>query len=421
MSRAKIVTFGCRLNTLESEVMQTHADAAGLENAVIVNTCAVTGEAERQARQTIRRLKRENPDARIIVTGCAAQLAPATFAAMAEVDRVIGNAEKLDPASYRLDDRRNDPIAVADIMTVTETAGHLLDGFESRTRAFVQIQQGCDHRCTFCIIPFARGPNRSVPLEQLITHARALVANGYKEIVLTGVDICSYGRDLPGAPSLGAMARALLEAVPELPRLRFSSLDPAAMDDDFFALLRDEPRVMPHLHLSLQAADDMVLKRMKRRHSREQAIEMCERARSARPGVVFGADLIAGFPTETDAMFENTLKAVNEMGLTYLHVFPYSPRPGTPAANMPQVPKAVRAERAARLRAAGETTRRRFFDGRVGKTVDVLIEQDGQGHCPHFAPVHGLIGLEPGTVAAARIERAEQSHLIGRLIGCIAS
>ena len=419
MSRAKIVTFGCRLNTLESEVMQTHADAAGLHDAVILNTCAVTAEAERQARQTIRRLKRENPEARIIVTGCAAQLDPEKYAAMAEVDRVIGNAEKLNPDSYI--GTADEPIAVTDIMTVTETAGHLLDGFESRTRAFVQIQQGCDHRCTFCIIPFARGPNRSVPLARLIEHTRTLVANGHKEIVLTGVDICSYGRDLPGAPSLGAMTRALLDAVPELPRLRFSSLDPAAMDDDFFALLRDEPRVMPHLHLSLQAADDMVLKRMKRRHSRDDALEACTRARAARPDVVFGADLIAGFPTETDAMFENTLKAVSDLDLTYLHVFPYSPRPGTPAANMPQVAKAVCAERAARLRAAGETARRRFFESRVGKTVDVLIEQDGQGHCPQFAPVHGLIGLEPGTVAAARIERAEQSHLIGRLIGCVAS
>lgn len=416
MSRAKIVTFGCRLNTLESEVMRSHADTAGLENAVIVNTCAVTAEAERQARQTIRKLKRENPDARIIVTGCAAQLAPDAFASMAEVDRVIGNAEKLNPDSYRLN-MNNAPVAVADIMTVTETAGHLLDGFESRTRAFLQIQQGCDHRCTFCIIPFARGPNRSVPVEQLIDHTRKLVANGYKEIVLTGVDICSYGRDLPGAPSLGAMARTLTAAVPELPRLRFSSLDPAALDEDFFALLRDEPRVMPHLHLSLQAADDMVLKRMKRRHARAQAFDVCERARSARPGVVFGADLIAGFPTETDAMFENTLSAVRDMNLTYLHVFPYSPRPGTPAASMPQVPKILRAERASRLREAGDILRRAFFESRIGATADVLIEKDGQGHCPQFAPVHGLTQAEPGSIVAARIERAEND----RLIGCLAA
>ncbi|MEX2451592.1 MAG: tRNA (N(6)-L-threonylcarbamoyladenosine(37)-C(2))-methylthiotransferase MtaB [Rhodospirillales bacterium] len=419
MSRAKIVTFGCRLNTLESEVMQTHADAAGLHDAVILNTCAVTAEAERQARQTIRRLKRENPEARIIVTGCAAQLDPEKYAAMAEVDRVIGNAEKLNPKSYI--GTADEPVTVTDIMTVTETAGHLLDGFESRTRAFVQIQQGCDHRCTFCIIPFARGPNRSVPLARLIEHVRTLVANGHKEIVLTGVDICSYGRDLPGAPSLGAMTRALLDAVPELPRLRFSSLDPAAMTEDFFALLSREPRVMPHLHLSLQAADDMVLKRMKRRHSRDDSLEACTRARAARPDVVFGADLIAGFPTETDAMFENTLAAVNEMGLTYLHVFPYSPRPGTPAANMPQVPKALRAERAGRLREAGDVLREKFFESRVGKTVDVLIEQDGQGHCPQFTPVRGLTDAEPGSIVAARIERAEQSHLIGRLIGCVAS
>ncbi len=427
MSRAEVVNFGCRLNTLESEVIRNHADAAGMENTVIINTCAVTREAERQARQTIRKLRRKNPDAKIIVTGCAAQLDPSTYADMPEVDRVLGNQEKLDPQFYI--EGRNETIAVNDIMTVTETAGHLLDGFENRTRAFVQIQQGCDHRCTFCIIPFARGPNRSVPVASLIEHVRNLVENGYQEVVLTGVDICSYGTDLPGTPTgappgtprLGEMTTQLLKAVPELARLRLSTLDPAAIDDKIFTLLAEEPRLMPHLHLSLQAADDMVLKRMKRRHSRVDALAVCARARAARPDVVFGADLIAGFPTETDAMFENTLAAVQDMGLTYLHTFPYSERPGTPAANMPLVPETVRKDRAARLREAGENTRQTFFKSQMNAIVDVLIEKDGpngpQGHCPHFAPVHGIAGAVPGTIVSARISGIKDDHLTGTMSG----
>jgi threonylcarbamoyladenosine tRNA methylthiotransferase MtaB len=417
MSRAEVVNFGCRLNTLESEVIRNHADAAGMEDTVIINTCAVTREAERQARQTIRKLRRKNPDAKIIVTGCAAQLDPDKFALMPEVDRVLGNEEKLNPLSYI--DGRNETVAVADIMTVTETAGHLLDGLESRTRAFVQIQQGCDHRCTFCIIPFARGPNRSVPVANLIGHVQNLAANGYQEVVLTGVDICSYGADLSEQPRLGELVQKILHDVPELARLRLSTLDPAAIDDTLFTVLADEPRLMPHLHLSLQAADDMVLKRMKRRHSRQQAIDVCTRARQARPDVVFGADLIAGFPTESDAMFDNTLAAVEDMGLTYMHVFPYSERPGTPASSMPSVPEALRKERATILRRAGETARTAYFQSRIGNTVDVLIEKDGdigaQGHCPHFAPVHGIIKGERGAIAAVRITGVEHDHLIGQL------
>ena len=417
MSRTEVVNFGCRLNTLESEVIRNHADAAGMEDTVIINTCAVTREAERQARQTIRKLRRKNPDAKIIVTGCAAQLDPDKFALMPEVDRVLGNEEKLNPLSYI--DGRNETVAVADIMTVTETAGHLLDGLESRTRAFVQIQQGCDHRCTFCIIPFARGPNRSVPVANLIGHMQNLVANGYQEVVLTGVDICSYGADLSEQSRLGELVQKILHDVPELARLRLSTLDPAAIDDTLFTVLADEPRLMPHLHLSLQAADDMVLKRMKRRHSRQQAIDVCTRARQARPDVVFGADLIAGFPTESDAMFDNTLAAVEDMGLTYMHVFPYSERPGTPASSMPSVPEALRKERATILRRAGETARTAYFQSRIGNTVDVLIEKDGdigaQGHCPHFAPIHGIIKGEPGAIAAVRITGVEHDHLIGQL------
>ncbi len=412
MTEPRVVTFGCRLNALESEVIAGEARAAGLENAVIVNTCAVTTEAVRQARQTIRRLRREQPDGRIVVTGCAAQLAPEAFAAMPEVDQVLGNAEKL---LRRHLSGSNPRIAVSDIMTVEETAGHLLQGFESRTRAFVQVQQGCDHRCTFCIIPFARGPNRSVPVDRIVEQTRVLSENGYAEVVLTGVDICSYGADLPEGPSLGELIRAVLREVPGLRRLRLSSLDPAAMDDVLFRVLEDEPRLMPHLHLSLQAADDIVLKRMKRRHTRAQAAAMVERARRARPDVVFGADLIAGFPTETDDMFAHTLDAVEDMGLTYLHVFPFSARSGTPAARMPQVPGPVKRRRAAMLRDAGDRAQRRFFESRIGSTTEVLVERGRDGRCPHHAPVLLDFDAEPGSLVFARITGAGPDHLIG---GC---
>jgi threonylcarbamoyladenosine tRNA methylthiotransferase MtaB len=415
MANPLVVTLGCRLNAFESEVMRREADAAGLD-AVIVNTCAVTGEAVRQARQTIRKLRRQHPHRRIIVTGCAAQLAPRSFAEMPEVDRVLGNAEKLNRAHLAAD---RDPIVVSDIMRVRQTAGHLLDGFEGRARAFVEVQQGCDHRCTFCIIPFARGPNRSVPEPLVTARVRQLVENGYREVVLTGVDICSWGADLPGRPRLGALVQAILAGVPQLPRLRLSSLDPAAIDEALFRALAEESRLMPHLHLSLQAMDDLVLKRMKRRHSRTDALAIAARARAARPDVVFGADLIAGFPTESEAMFLNTLNAVEEIGLTYLHVFPYSPRPNTPAARMPQVPGPARRERAARLREAGARARRRFFAGRVGTQTEVLVEGEGIGRCPWYAPISlGASvagGAELGTLVPVRINAADEERLYAEM------
>ncbi|HEV2300743.1 MAG TPA: tRNA (N(6)-L-threonylcarbamoyladenosine(37)-C(2))-methylthiotransferase MtaB, partial [Stellaceae bacterium] len=345
MSDVEIITFGCRLNALESEVIRRAARAAGLEDAIVVNTCAVTAEAERQARQAIRRARREHPQARILVTGCAAEIMPQRYAAMPEVDRVLGNAAKLKPESYR----------EGSLPDAAGAAPPLVDGFEGRARAYLQVQQGCDHRCTFCVIPLGRGPSRSLPFEEIVTAARRLVAAGYREIVLTGVDLTAYGADLAGRASLGAMLRRLLLAAPEIARLRLSSLDPAEIDDELWRLIGEEPRLMPHLHLSLQAGDDVILKRMKRRHSRDEAIAVARRARALRPEIALGADLIAGFPTETEAMFAKSLDLVAECGLAFLHVFPFSARPGTPAARMPQVAAAAVRERAARLRAAGAT------------------------------------------------------------------
>jgi threonylcarbamoyladenosine tRNA methylthiotransferase MtaB len=408
----RVITLGCRLNTFESEVMRKLGRDAGLDDAIIINTCAVTAEAERQARQTIRRVARDNPGARIIVTGCAAQLDPETFAAMPEVSSVLGNEEKLDPARLGGD---GPAVQVADIMTVRELAPHLISGLEGRTRAFVQVQQGCDHRCTYCIIPFARGPNRSLSVEAITDQVRTLVAAGYLEVVLTGVDICSYGAD--GEGSLGGLVGRLLAAVPELKRLRLSTLDPAAIDDDLFRLFAEEERLMPHLHLSLQAMDDTVLKRMKRRHGRDDAFAVVARARKARPDAVFGADLIAGFPTETEAMFENTLAAVKDLGLAYLHVFPYSARPGTPAARMPEVPVPVRKSRAARLRAAGDKGLKRFLAGRAGTTAQVLVEKAGhgmsQGLSQHYATVKLDFDAAPGTLVEARVTAAGDGYLLG--------
>jgi threonylcarbamoyladenosine tRNA methylthiotransferase MtaB len=415
MAPPKIVTLGCRLNAFESEVIRERALAAGIADTVIVNTCAVTAEAERQARQTIRKLRREHPGMRIVVTGCAAQLGAAKFAAMPEVDQVVGNAEKLDAANLAEGGER---IRVTDIMTIRETAGHLIDtplisDFGERTRAFVQIQQGCDHRCTFCIIPFARGPNRSVAPERIVEQVRALTRRGYAEAVLTGVDICSYGADVPAGPKLGDAVAHILAEVPELKRLRLSSLDPAAMDDTLFALLAEEPRLMPHLHLSLQAADDLVLKRMKRRHSRADAIEACARARAARPDVVIGADFIAGFPTEDEAMFENTLSAISDMGLTFLHVFPFSARAGTPAARMPQVPGEVRRERAARLREAGDAALAAYLATQVGGTAEVLVENGEEGHTPHYARVRMAADAPAGAFVKVHLAEARGDHLLG--------
>jgi threonylcarbamoyladenosine tRNA methylthiotransferase MtaB len=414
-SAVEILTFGCRLNAYESEVMRGHAQASGMTDAVIVNTCAVTAEAERQARQAIRRARRERPLSDIIVTGCAAQIDPASFAAMPEVTRVLGNAEKLEAASWG--GNRSETVVVQDIMAVTDMAGHMTAGFGGMERAFLQVQNGCDHRCTFCIIPFGRGPARSLPIGAIVAEARNLVERGYREIVLTGVDITSYGPDLPGEPTLGQMVRRLLAAVPELGQLRLSSLDPAAIDEDLWRLIAEEKRLMPHLHLSLQAGDDMILKRMKRRHTRADTIAICERARALRPGIVFGADLIAGFPTETDAMFANGLELVDICGLTYLHVFPYSARKGTPAARMPQVPSAVRKARAGQLRAAGERHLSAFLHSQVGQDISVLVEKNNRGHSAHYAPVR-FSGCAPalGSVVRARVEAVQDGALVARAI-----
>ncbi len=377
-----VVTFGCRLNAYELEVIRRAAEGARAGDTVVVNTCAVTAEAVRQARQTIRKLRREQPQTRIVVTGCAAQIEPMSFADMPEVDRVVGNEEKLRPATWaRLEGEER--VTVNDIMSVKETAGHLVDGFEDRARAFVQVQTGCDHRCTFCIIPYGRGNSRSVPMGEVVAQVRRLTERGYREVVLTGVDLTSYGTNLPGAPRLGFLVKQILKHVPELPRLRLSSIDSVEADRDLVDAFANEPRLMPHLHLSLQAGDDLILKRMKRRHSRADAIAFCDRLRRLRPDIVFGADIIAGFPTETEAMFARSLDLVDECALTHLHVFPFSPRPGTPAAKMPQLARAVVKERARRLREKGAAALVRHLDGEVGRRRQVLIgiERDG----PHRA------------------------------------
>ena len=406
-----VLTFGCRLNTYESEAMRDLATKAGHAGAIVVNTCAVTAEAERQARQAIRRAHRDNPNARIIVTGCAAQIAPEKWAAIAGVERVIGNADKLKPETWAALDAP--PAPVTDIMAATETAAHLVTDFAGRARAFVQVQQGCDHRCTFCVIPFGRGPSRSVPMGAIVEQVRALVAAGYREVVLTGVDITSYGPDLPGRPTLGQMVRRLLALVPDLPRLRLSSLDPVEVDDDLWRLIAEEPRLMPHLHLSLQHGADMILKRMKRRHLRADAIALADRARRLRPDMVFGADLIAGFPTETEAHFADTLSLVEACNLSFLHVFPYSERPDTPAARMPQLPVPVRKERAARLREAGAKAATRLFTARIGQEEDVLFELEDRGHTQHFAPLRLARGTaRPGEIRRLRVTAAAHDTLL---------
>jgi threonylcarbamoyladenosine tRNA methylthiotransferase MtaB len=410
----EVVTFGCRLNSYESEVMREHAKAAGWQDTIIVNSCAVTKEAERQVRQTIRKLRRERPEARIVVTGCAAQIAPEKFGAMPEVDQVIGNAEKMKAESYLVTpDQR---ILVTDIMELRETAEHLISGFEGRARAFVEIQQGCDHRCTFCIIPFGRGPNRSTPMGRIAEQLKSLAAAGFGEVVLTGVDITSYGGDLPGQPTLGQMIRRVLAQVPELPRLRLSSLDPKGVDEDLLRLVAEEPRLMPHFHLSIQAGDDMILKRMKRRHLRDEVIALADKLRNLRPDLALGADIIAGFPTETDQMFEQSMAIVDEAGLSHLHVFPYSSRPGTPAAKMPQLQGPVVKERAARLRAKGEAAMQAFLESRVGKTASVLAEKADFGHCEHYLPVRLTSSVEEGSIHPVSITKLVNGELIGEII-----
>lgn len=414
-----ILTFGCRLNAYESEVMRREAHAAGLDalagGAVIVNTCAVTGEAVRQAKQAIRKARRENPDARIIVTGCAAQTDPDGFANMQEVDLVLGNEEKLKAHSYRaLPDfgvNLFEKVRVNDIMSVTETASHMVDSIEGRARAFVQVQNGCDHRCTFCIIPYGRGNSRSVPMGAVVEQVKRLAGNGYAEVVLTGVDLTSYGADLPGSPKLGKLVTTLLRQVPDLARLRLSSIDSIEADDSLMEAIATEKRLMPHLHLSLQAGDDMILKRMKRRHLRDDSIRFCEDVRKLRPDMAFGADIIAGFPTETEAMFENSLKIVEECGLTHLHVFPFSPREGTPAARMPQVDRRIVKERAARLRTVGDKSYARHLQSLVGTRQNILVEREGLGRTEGFM-LTALDRGNPGEIIDVSISGHDGEKLI---------
>lgn len=410
----QVVTFGCRLNMHESEVMRDHAKNAGLQGVIIFNTCAVTKEAERQARQAIRRARRENPDAQIVVTGCSAQIDPGQYADMPEVDRVIGNEEKLQAESWGAPAHAR--ILVNDIMSVKETAGHLIDGYEDRTRAFLQVQNGCDHRCTFCIIPYGRGNSRSVPIGVISKQVHSLVERGYKEIVFTGVDVTSYGHDLPGSPSLGQMLRRVLALVPGLARVRLSSLDPVEIDADLWRLIAEEPRLMPHLHLSVQAGDDLTLKRMKRRHLRADVIAVCERAKALRPDMAFGADIIAGFPTETDEMFANTVRLVEECDLTFLHIFPYSEREGTPAAKMPQVDPVVRKARAAKLRDLRDVQMGRFLGRHIGQTFEVLVEKDGLGRAADFASVTLDRAIEPGSLVDVKITGAVGGVLTGEVV-----
>lgn len=416
MSEPLIITLGCRLNAYESEVMRRHAGAAGLDDCVIVNTCAVTGEAVRQAAQTIRKMRRERPGARIIVTGCAAQVEPERFAEMAEVDHVIGNTEKLQGETFRalaLDGLER--VAVNDIMSVRETASHMIDGFGTRARAYVQVQNGCDHRCTFCIIPYGRGPSRSVPAGEVVQQIARLADAGYREVVLTGVDMTSYGADLPGAMTLGRLVRQVLRHVPALDRLRLSSIDQVEADRHLLDAIAEEPRLMPHLHLSMQAGDDLILKRMKRRHVRADAIAFCSQARRLRPDIVFGADFIAGFPTESEQMFANTLRIVDECELTYLHVFPFSPRKDTPAARMPLVDRAAVKERAARLRQKSDVVLAQYLASRHGAEVEILMENNSVGRTPHFAEVALPVGtaLPAGALARARITGHEGRRLLG--------
>jgi threonylcarbamoyladenosine tRNA methylthiotransferase MtaB len=416
LSGVQVITLGCRLNAVESEAIGRLVE--GEEDLVVVNGCAVTNAAVRQTRQSIRRAKRARPDARVVVTGCAAQVEPEVFAAMAEVDRVVGNVEKFAPSSYRrwAGGETGATVAVSDIFAVRETAPHLLAGFAERSRAFVEVQNGCDHRCTFCIIPYGRGNSRSVPAGPVVERVKALAAEGFREVVLTGVDVTSYGPDLPASPSLGLLVERILTLVPELPRLRLSSLDCIEIDERLEAIIADEPRFMPHLHMSFQAGDDMVLKRMKRRHSRAQAVATVARLKAKRPGLAIGADLIAGFPTETDEMHENSLRLVEECDIVMGHIFPFSPKKGTPAERMPQVAPAVVKERARRLREACARRRQSWLEGLVGTRQRVLMEKGGMGHAENFAPVT----LRPpgrsrdvGKVVEARIAAVEAGTLVG--------
>lgn len=416
-SSPQLITLGCRLNTYESEVMRGHATDAGLNDAVIINTCAVTSEAVRSARQTIRRAAKDNPGAPILVTGCAAQIDPDMFAKMPEVTRVIGNHEKMQAETWRPAELLggHEKVRVNDIMSVQETAAHLIDGMEGRARAYVQVQNGCDHRCTFCIIPYGRGNSRSVPAGEVVSQVRRLVETGHYEVVLTGVDLTSWGADLPGAPQLGNLVQRILKLVPELKQLRISSIDAIEIDDALMETMA-EPRLAPFMHLSLQHGDDLILKRMKRRHSRADAIALTDRLRAVRPDIALGADIIAGFPTETEAHFENSARLVEDCGLSFLHVFPYSPRPGTPAARMPQLTKAVVKARAARLRDVGAAALERHLRKYDGQTVEALVERGNSARLPDFTPVQ--FESDPGDAGRpvrARIVRQDGKQLIGAL------
>jgi len=412
----KFTTLGCRLNAYESEAMKDLASTAGLKNAHIINTCAVTAEAVRKSRQEIRKIRRDNPDAQIIVTGCAAQIDPDSFAKMDEVSAVIGNTEKMQPDTWAklntgfIGD--TEKIQVDDIMSVTETAGHLIDGFGTRSRAYVQVQNGCDHRCTFCIIPYGRGNSRSVPAGVVVDQIKRLVDRGYNEVVLTGVDLTSWGADLPATPKLGDLVMRILKLVPDLPRLRISSIDSIEVDDNLMQAIATEPRLMPHLHLSLQHGDDLILKRMKRRHLRDDAIQFCETARNLRPDMTFGADIIAGFPTETDAHFENSLRLVRECDLTWLHVFPYSPRTGTPAARMPQVNGKTIKSRAADLRKVGQDQVTKHLSQQIGKTHHILMENPKMGRTEQFTETHFETPQTTGAIVSAEITGQTPTHLL---------
>ena len=411
MSQPQVVTFGCRINTYESEIIRNLTRSSGIDDILVINTCAVTAEAERQARQAIRRARRSNPDLKIIVTGCSAQINSDQYSSMDEVDIVLGNEEKLKTKTWETIQNSGSLTQANDIMAATEITPLLIDGYKERARAFVQVQQGCDHRCTFCIIPFGRGPSRSKPVGEVVREVRSLVENGYKEVILTGVDLTDYGKGLPGQPTLGNLSQRLLIQVPELTRLRLSSLDPAEIDTNLFKLMEKEERLLPHFHLSIQAGDDIVLKRMKRRHSRSDIINTFNHIRQIRPNATFGADLIAGFPTETDEMFQNTLRIIDECDLTHLHVFPYSERSGTPASKMPSVPKHLRRKRASLLRKAGNERMRCLLEGSLGNIARVLIEKDGKGHCERNLPVNINDQVQQGSLITCSIKRLNGAYL----------
>ncbi|MCC8417714.1 MAG: tRNA (N(6)-L-threonylcarbamoyladenosine(37)-C(2))-methylthiotransferase MtaB [Rickettsia endosymbiont of Bryobia graminum] len=413
MSKQEVITFGCRLNIYESEIIKSNLALSGLDNVVVFNSCAVTEEAEKQLRQAIRKTRKNNPDSKIIVTGCAAQNNPTKYGNMLEVDKVIGNIEKLSPVHYQLNDEK---VVVNDIMSVKETANHMVSSFDGKSRAFLQVQNGCDHRCTFCMIPYGRGNSRSVPIGVIAEQVKKLVENGYNEVVFTGVDVTAYGPDLPGSPTFAQMIRRIINLVPELKRLRLSSIDVGEIDDELFNLIAYTPLIMPHFHISLQAGDDMILKRMKRRHNRQNIIDFCHKLRAVRPNVSFGADIIAGFPTETDQMFENTRKLISEADLQYLHVFPYSERAETPAARMPQISVPIRKERAELLRIEGKKQLQEFYKRNIGTVVELLVENNGMAHTENFIPVKLGGDFIVGQLIKGKLVGIEDNYMISEVL-----